>query len=281
MSLRVCIFCGSTGVTREHVFPQWLHSEPLVAASIARGFDRRPMVTPTYSLKSAETGLPGTDLVPRGGTEQPPETLTVKVVCAPCNNGWMSQREVSTMATLAPIMADIPTTLSTAELTRLASWATKTAVISEYLQPTSVVYDQVQRTRLMNRDRPPHNVEVFMARYVQDEALVMRHGQQLWKSVPTDATQSVAHDVPGSSGFTLLVPGRAAFLVRSWSGGFDTDVARGAIETDQWMEIWPRRLAEVSWPDDVPDIDGHEVDRLSIGYEHVWGPRPWLGRPQP
>lgn len=60
-----------------------------------------------------------------------PEGLVAGRICAPCNNGWLSQLESSVQPVLAPLMDGRRAIdeLSITEATMVALWATKTAYV--------------------------------------------------------------------------------------------------------------------------------------------------------
>ena len=85
-----CAFCGRTGkLTGEHVLGDWLSRI---------GLDLDPVAHATGPLNrmGREVGV------------TPPFRRTVRDVCGPCNNGWMSQLEDVARRTLAPLILGEP-----------------------------------------------------------------------------------------------------------------------------------------------------------------------------
>ena len=58
-----------------------------------------------------------------------PFTATVRVVCASCNNGWMSRLESEAAPVLAPLMRNEPRRLGPVEQHLVATWAVKTMLM--------------------------------------------------------------------------------------------------------------------------------------------------------
>src|SRR6266568_7486843 len=83
---RRCAFCGdSGGMTKEHVWPQWLREhagelEPVRFAHTA-GFERSA-ADAFRETRTVTVQQPGSVL-----------NLVARAVCARCNSGWMSQLE--------------------------------------------------------------------------------------------------------------------------------------------------------------------------------------------
>jgi hypothetical protein len=110
-SARRCVFCGSTSdLTREHVLPDWLKSI---------GLDLAPSLHQSAPLNR----------VPRQWSSAPFKT-TVKLVCASCNNGWLSSLEDSARPVLTPLIRGESRRLPTGDQALIAKWTCKTALVS-------------------------------------------------------------------------------------------------------------------------------------------------------
>jgi hypothetical protein len=107
-----CAFCGTTGkLTGEHVLGDWLS---LI------GLDLDPVVHVTGPLNR---------LVREVGVT-PPFRRTVRDVCGPCNNGWMSQLEDVAKRTLTPFILGEPGRLARNDQGAVAAWLQKTALVA-------------------------------------------------------------------------------------------------------------------------------------------------------
>ena len=80
---RVCVFCGGTPVTLEHVWPRWVAA--ILAdggpVQVERGVDDEPATWQQVSLE-----------------------VTIRRVCAICNNGWLSELEQAAKPRLEPLI---------------------------------------------------------------------------------------------------------------------------------------------------------------------------------
>lgn len=113
MPSRTCIFCGGRPVTREHVFGDWLRrlaglDEPALASQAMH----RPGSVPEVIEFSA-----------------PPLARTARVVCASCNNGWMSAIETRAANVLTPMLQGRAKQLTGDDCASLARWAFKTSYV--------------------------------------------------------------------------------------------------------------------------------------------------------
>ncbi|MHB8243146.1 MAG: hypothetical protein ACYDHN_14300 [Solirubrobacteraceae bacterium] len=122
-----CVFCGTTTekITNEHVFADWISElfghEPVGTAE---------MVESDGSIKA----FPAV-----------PFQQKVRVVCRPCNEGWMSSLEVAVKDFLGPMLLEgQPTSLSRDEQRALATWTIMTAMMMDHLHPTELVVPDVQ-----------------------------------------------------------------------------------------------------------------------------------------
>lgn len=108
---RQCVFCGSTSdLTREHVLPDWLTGV---------GLDPEPSIHYAGPLNR----------LPRQWSAKPFKT-TVKMVCATCNNGWLSELEGAAKPVISPLIRGEPRRLPGDDQALVATWTCKTAMVS-------------------------------------------------------------------------------------------------------------------------------------------------------
>jgi hypothetical protein len=142
---RVCVFCGGTPVTLEHVWPRW------VAAILADG---------------------GPVQVERRGLDDEPATwqqvsleVTVRRVCAVCNNGWLSELEQAAKPLLEPLILGGTQNLTPAELDTVALWCVKTALLFQFTHPERRDAPDDHYPWLYEHRTPPPNTFVWIAGY--------------------------------------------------------------------------------------------------------------------
>ncbi|TJZ93688.1 hypothetical protein [Actinacidiphila oryziradicis] len=107
---RTCVFCDGTPLTKEHTLPKW--------------------------LKSAFRGDAGSRALHVRGTESTQIqhvadafNATVKIVCATCNNGWMSGLENGVRSFLPDLINGRAAELTQQDQNALASWCLKTMLM--------------------------------------------------------------------------------------------------------------------------------------------------------
>lgn len=163
-----CVFCGSRAgrLTKEHVFPDW----------ISDLFGREPNGT--------------AELIESDGSVRPfPATVfqqQVRVVCKPCNEGWMGSLEGAVKDFLGPMLHDgQPTTLSRAQQQTLATWAVKTAIMMDQLHPNEAIIPSAQYTAFYEAQAPlpEHLVWLAVREQIEDDTKRPLLGSVLKQSV--------------------------------------------------------------------------------------------------
>ncbi len=147
---RRCIFCGGRPVTQEHVFGLWLSS----------------LLSPPPGKKM----YVDTDVFVKGQPIRQPRRYPVNIdmkakqVCRSCNIGWMSKLEEGTMGIISAIHTNAKRSITSEEQHLLASWATKTAIMAQYLNRNPMVPEPRSKW-LFKHHRPPPDTLVWIARY--------------------------------------------------------------------------------------------------------------------
>ena len=134
-----CIFCGSTPLTREHLWPDWLRRE----LAIKIGFDHR--------LQQEEDGFSTRD----DAWSAPPFNQQVKAVCAQCNNGWMADIESTAKPILDPLVRGRGRRLHRRLQRTLATWAFLKACVFDELHPAERAVPSEHRRYLYEHKEPP------------------------------------------------------------------------------------------------------------------------------
>jgi hypothetical protein len=145
---RSCIFCCGTPLTKEHVVGKWARRfDAAGQASIVQICDREGQ-SREQSQWSAR-----------------PYDRQARVVCAACNNGWMSRLEDAASRFLRPDDLD-KRFLAENEQESLSLWALKTALVhNASQQPNRRVVPPEFAVRFGREQRLPSGVEVWLGSY--------------------------------------------------------------------------------------------------------------------
>jgi hypothetical protein len=146
---RESVFCGASKLTKEHVFPRWLTQ--------VLGTD---VVGPAVTSERTERSQQGKRRQEWAATDV--ASFTARVICGPCNNGWMSALESRAQSSLTPMIAGHTTTLTPAAQMDLAAWVTMKAFVVEYAlnAGNEIVATPDDRRGLMDTGHPLGAVQV-------------------------------------------------------------------------------------------------------------------------
>jgi hypothetical protein len=233
-----CVFCQrDVRLTLEHVFPQWM--QPWLADPEGR--------SGTHTRTEIRAGM---EPEPRSHSGMP-ATLTVRSVCAECNNGWMSQLETRAQPLLETMLRGNARAYYDGGRTTLATWIVKTALVagSRFRPPLRrEFYDDLCAHR-----RPSNKTVVWIAatndRYMHytDYRPIKIHDDDVEPPEEPNAYCAV------------LSVGEFAGFVVSWLDG-SPSIDDVAPFHDALVPIWPHNRTAARWPPRLRlDFDGLEA----------------------
>jgi hypothetical protein len=151
--VRVCVFCGAPADTAEHVWPAW--ARPLIEAR------EHTRIHPYHRFVVQDDHEDEHDT-----WDQPANSMTAKVVCASCNNGWMSDLEGAAKPMLEPMLGDHGRLLHQGGQETLAAWALKTAMMVDQTNtPRRRVIGPDEYRHLHENGRPSSRIRIWLASY--------------------------------------------------------------------------------------------------------------------
>jgi hypothetical protein len=150
-----CIFCNSTGLSKEHVFSDWLKEFIPVVPSSTQTIFRESFPGPGL--------VEGFQIVkPRQGNFN---QIKVRNVCRPCNNGWMASIVSRSKVFVAKMIRSKPVTLNRQNQTDVAAWIALVSIMAEFTDPTSAgILDQDRKAILKNKC-PPSSWLIYIGGY--------------------------------------------------------------------------------------------------------------------
>lgn len=162
-----CIFCDVEGkLTREDFFPEWFRKlYPAPAGSRGARLNAeatRPEVDPA-------TGRIVVNIVPTS-LARPGDLAdqTLRVVCAPCNNGWMSRLQEAARPILTPYILGKWPRPTRAGRAVMSSWAAMFAMVIEFGDEPSAIVPPIEREVFRYDRRPPIGAMVWAGRLAGD-----------------------------------------------------------------------------------------------------------------
>jgi len=232
-----CAFCSrSATLTGEHIWSQWM----------GKLFPEQRLVFRKQLANDPVVRIWETSSV----------DLTVKIVCEPCNNGWMSDLEAqhAKPAMQDMILSDRPVLLSAERIYSISVFAFKTAVIGYHMErkispsfPASV-FSRSHLRRFATSLRIPAGVQVWIGCIGTDDP---RHGLFRMRYAKTP---------PGFvNGFKLYACtfGIGRFVLQlvatEWTKGslrrrMVPNVGQNPIWNSMAIPVWPTLGQAVQWP---------------------------------
>ncbi|HLL26913.1 MAG TPA: hypothetical protein VKT73_04595 [Xanthobacteraceae bacterium] len=146
----VCIFCGGTPLTEEHVYGKWLRREiPKNEVN-----HRRLNAIEHTDRSDFKVKLQGGD----------GRVLKIKCACKVCNTGWMRDFQNEAMQVVKPMALGKPILLDGRKQLIIANWATMVTMTSEFIDPATVSISQDERTFFHKNKFPPDNFRIWIGR---------------------------------------------------------------------------------------------------------------------
>lgn len=151
--MRLCGFCGGPGVSKEHVWPDWLRKVILESR-----------VTGGMKLFRAE--------IERGGKTNHFKSASLEIQvgmpCKSCNNRWMSALENDVQSFVTGMVSRGEKTLLDADRLRaLVRWIVKIAMVYEFTAAATEprYFSGAERLAFKERLELPLNLWIWAARY--------------------------------------------------------------------------------------------------------------------
>lgn len=243
---RRCIFCDGSNLTREHVFPNWLRNY------IDRKYDR------TFHTETTTDPYSGQTETKNGRLNRPGDPLSqrLKVVCAKCNNEWMSAQQTKSKDLLIKLVDNTWETMSPVEAEALSSWITMTTMVLDTAHSIDkVATEQWQRTKFFETKLPPDGWSLFIARRLPENThMSFNHTGTILKFkgrnngrefIPTPLKEPLIAKC--NLQVTLFYLGSAIFIAVNKNFRW-TDIDIGKISEGNAIQVWPLPYTAIQPP---------------------------------
>lgn len=269
-----CIFCNGTGLSKEHIWSDWL--TPL--------FPRTDEHGEYWGHIHRESGQNRVE--PAGCSDRQGSVLQrkLRIVCERCNNGWMSRVVDRAKPHVERMIKGTSFHLDRAEQTEVAAWIGITTVIQEFANRRGArKIPQEDRTFLMNTVAPPPSWSIWIANYSGEWWAPMHHYHcpASYSKPPTDGEPNPSSGELQLTTFTL---GKLLVHVFTSTQSEMVEVYRSYIgsasKADKLPQLWPIAGETLNWPPSSSFRDS-ETDCLAFDWiERNWGVHGLPGRPQ-
>ena len=192
----------------------------------------------------------GTLLRSRKRTIGASHAFKVPVVCAACNNGWMSQLELDVRPHLEPMVRGEVIELDASAQEVVTRWAIKTAFMFDRFHADEPVVPVAVLRRFYEERNPPHSTRVWLAHLAElsDAGLV---GYIRASDLTTEASGGVPKGVPNGLVLTLLLAHLVMQVTVVGRPGLSREHRR-PMPNDFLRQVWQSRDEVISWPPAKP-----------------------------
>lgn len=273
-----CIFCGRIGLSKEHIWSDWLKD-----------------VIPRNDQHGEYWGSMHRDA---GSTEvewkEPPRSSSrqgcvlqrrLRKVCERhCNNGWMSRVVDRAKPLVEQMILGKAFELNRREQTELAAWIGITTIMQEFANRHGAhAISPEDRAVLMTTEAPPLSWSIWTARYSDKWWAPMGH-YHLPMSFSKRPTDNESNPPSGELQLTTFTLGELLVHVFTSTRAEMIETYRtyigGASNPVKLPQLWPIVGDTLNWPPSSPFRD-HEADSLAFDWvEKQWGAQGLPGRPQ-
>ena len=225
---RKCIFCNGGPISKEHIWPDWMRNY-LPAGQGSQIIQRSD---PRASVVRLHLGP-----LNRKGDAR---SQKLKVVCAPCNNGWMSILQARTKDVLLPLLLRDTHEIGEQHLEMLATWATMFTMVYEtcYENPEQRATTSQQRALFKMEQKPPQYWMFWCAPFDGRTSPVAHTGFGSVFPVGDDDTRHI-----GKGSLTTCGAGAIAFAIFGVNSeyGFKafSQLITLLVERAGFVRLWP------------------------------------------
>lgn len=242
-----CIFCGRGGLTKEHMWADWLRNY-IPRAMLEHVIGDIAIFPEKHELRSLKH------------REGDPHSRKIRCVCRDCNNGWMSQLQEDAKPFLLPALTGKQTILLRKGQLTLSAWIAMMVMVAEYANRDKVAIPTSDRRWLLTKRQPPSHWRIWIGSHVRTHyPLFMHHvlsfspTEQKFESL-TSETPAVLNTQTSTIclGEHLLIHVMSSAPLRSilhrWHLPPGIELAMS--------QIWPVRDRAVMWPNGIALADG-------------------------
>lgn len=248
---KFCIYCGGPGLSKEHIFADWLRA--YVPRELS---EHRAEFTVMFPHKTEKT------LERRTGDTH---ARRLRRVCLACNRGWMSSLQEAAKPYLVPMLEGRQVSLHRRAQKAVAGWIAMTAMTAEYLNEEMVSISQEQRDYLRETSQAPRHWRIWIGKYRRGQgkkrfwhnAMALTRekvqGNALYARAPSN-TQTTSICL-GDHLFIYAMSSEVAWnLIRRWR--FPAGIGPSL------RQIYPSAAASAEWPPGR-ELTFEEVDFVS------------------
>lgn len=229
----ICALCGTfTALTGEDATPKWL------GRLLSECFPANQWEAVEYT-----PGVVGPRK--RARNVDSPAAYKVKILCGPCNGVWGSQLETEAKPLLSALILGEPVKLGQTEQALVATWATKTVLLYEFVKPAKegTTASRDDRVWFRRNRKPLPDSHLWIGRYegTGGAHIITRSTQMLFNS-----DQLVPQPIPHVL-LSVVVMGQLAIRVLIHRSRVVYPIRCEFGEGEAIHPIWPTG-EPINWP---------------------------------
>jgi hypothetical protein len=251
---RKCMFCGKGGISKEHIWARWMTQ---YLPKDAPNFSMLDVVVhKTHETKKARR------------ENRSAYSGTIKLVCKPCNNGWMSRLQNDAKPILLPLMRGERRALNRREQVTLAAWIAMFIMVAEFQTPSKVTIPQAVRERFKDTLQPPDLWAIWLGIYTRQKW----HGIVVHSSIAVtdhDGSHTLNPDGsarPNTHAVTVVI---GKLYIHAMGSVFPEFARKQRLDKARFpmARLWPRGIRPFKWAAiDLSDRQASGIATALIDY---------------
>lgn len=251
-----CIFCENEGVTKEHMYLNWI------------GQHLSSVDEPSY-VEELRTYTNKTKLVGQSRKNRPGHVTTKKVraPCASCNNGWMNCIEINARPFLQPMIKGEGVLLTAYAQEAIARWVALKVIVGEYAVQNQSVTPRADRKALMEMGTVPDFFNIYAGR---NNSLwstgYYRHSGTISLALtgPIPPLSELAKNVQQ---VTMIVGSLVIHVNAAHVDNFRLE-DRINLDLHEGIKLWPISRDSFEWAD-IRSLSAHDIGVLAGSFEEL------------
>ncbi len=146
---RPCIFCGGAGLSKEHLFADWLRELFPRTNKDMHTFGTTKM-WPNYTVERKQG---------HSGSKK------IREVCTVCNNGWISDLDNHAKLIASELIVGKPLRVNPDRQRTLATWLAKISMVGDHIERQRSKVSQEHRSYLRDNLSPPSTWQIWVSSY--------------------------------------------------------------------------------------------------------------------
>lgn len=228
-----CIFCGLTGLSKEHIWPEWMREY------FPRADDSR------YNMEVHRARGKERDYAPKK-TERPGHVSSAKlrVVCRNCNSGWMNQLEIAAKPIFTNILEKNAFAIGLEEQDVLAHWIAMKSIVVEHSQINEHITPYHDRERLRSNALIPEFLSIFLGRYDGSDGTSFRKHSAVFSHTEAGPSPPLEGRTKNVQTVSMIIGDLFVFALTART---DFDLLK-YFNSSQLTQIWPIGELSFAWP---------------------------------